>query len=93
MSQDPIADTRSKLDDLEQRIHAAKTSLGARGEINTEAQKDWRAMVEKHADIRRKLDARADHPNGVIEGISFDVDILRNSFEKWVAKVEGNFDK
>ena len=33
MSQDPIADTKTKLDDLEQRIHAAKSSLGARGEL------------------------------------------------------------
>ena len=93
MSQDPIADTKNKLDDLEQRIHAARSSLGARGDLNDEAQKDWTAMVEKHADIRRKLDARDDHPGGVIEGIQFDVDILRSSFEKWVAKVEDNFDK
>jgi hypothetical protein len=93
MSQDPIADTRSKLDDLGQRIHAARTSLGARGDIDDEAKKDWTAMIAKHADIRRKLDARDDHPTGVIEGINFDVDILRTSFEKWVAKVESNFDK
>lgn len=91
MSQDPIADTKSKLDELEQRINAAKASLGARGEINDEAQKDWKAMVETHADIRRKLDAREDHPAGVVEGIRFDVDILRHSFEQWMAKVEGNF--
>ena len=50
-------------------------------------------MVETHADIRRKLDARTDHPNGVMEGIRFDLDILRHSFEKWVAKVEGKFDE
>jgi len=93
MSQDPIAETRSKLDNLEQRIHAAKNSLGATGSINDEARKDWAAMIEKHADIRRKLDARPDHPNGFIEGIRFDVDILRAAFEKWVAKVEGKFDK
>jgi hypothetical protein len=93
MSQDSLAATRSKLDDLEQRIHAAKSSLGARGAINDEAQQDWNAMLEKHADIRRKLDARDDHPTGVIEGINFDVDILRTSLEKWVAKVEGNFAK
>ncbi len=93
MSQDPIADTRSKLDDLGQRIHAARTSLGARGDINDEAKKDWTAMIEKHADIRRKLDARDDHATGVIEGINFDVDILRTSFEKWMAQVEANFDK
>jgi hypothetical protein len=93
MSQDSIADTQSKLDDLEQRIHAARSSLGARGEISDEAEKDWKRMVEMHRDIRRKLDARPDHPAGVVEGIRFDVDILRTSFEKWVAKVEGKFDK
>lgn len=93
MSQDLIADTKSKLDDLEQRIHAAKSSLGARGELSTEAHGDWQKMVDAHADIRRKLDARPDHPLGVIEGIRFDVDILRTAFEKWVAKVEGKFDE
>jgi hypothetical protein len=93
MSQDPIVDTRNKLDDLGQRILAARSSLGARGEIGDEAERDWKMMLEKHSDIRRKLDARPDHPAGVVEGIRFDVDILRTSFEKWVAKVEGKFDK
>jgi hypothetical protein len=93
MSQDPIADTQSKLDDLEQRIHTARSSLGARGDIGGEAEKDWKRMVEMHSDIRRKLDARPDHPAGVVEGINFDVDILRTSFEKWVAKVEDQFGK
>jgi len=93
MSQDPIAATKSKLDDLEQRIHAAKSSLGARGDIDDEAQREWKAMVDKHAEIRRALDAHPDHPAGVAEGIRFDVDILRTSFETWVAKVERDFDK
>jgi hypothetical protein len=93
MSQDPITETKTKLDELEQRILTAKSSLGTRGEINDEAHNDWKSMLETHADIRRKLDARPDHPNGVLEGIRFDVDILRYSFEKWVAKVEGNFGK
>ena len=93
MSQDPIADTKTKLDELEQRILAARSSLGARGDIDDEAQRDWNAMVDKHADIRHKLDAHPDHPAGVVEGTRFDVDILRTSFEKWVAKVERTFDK
>ena len=93
MSQDQIADTKNKIDDLEQRIHAAKSSLGARGDLNDQAQKDWMAMVEKHGEIRRKFDARDDHPAGVIEGLYFDVDILRTSLDTWVAMVEGNFEK
>ena len=91
MNQDPFADTKSKLDELEQRINHAKTSLGARGDLGDEAEADWNKMIEMHSDIRRKLDARADHPVGVAEGLHFDVDILRTSFEKWVAKVEGKF--
>jgi hypothetical protein len=93
MSQDPIAVTKSKLDDLEQRIHSAKSSLGARGDLSDEAQREWKAMVDKHTDIRRALDAQPDHPAGVAEGVRFDVDILRTSFETWVAKVERDFDK
>lgn len=93
MTQDPVTETKSKLDDLGQRILTARKSLGARGEITDEAQKDWKAMVDKHADIRRKLDARPEHPNGVLEGLRFDVDILNHSFEKWVAKVEHGFGK
>jgi hypothetical protein len=93
MSQDPITDTKTKLDELEQRILAARSSLGARGDIDDEAQRDWKAMVDKHADIRRKLDAHPDHPAGIVQGARFDVDILRTSFETWVAKVERNFDK
>jgi hypothetical protein len=91
MSQDLIANTKSKLDELEQRINQAKSSLGARGDLGDEAEADWNKMVEMHSDIRRKLDARADHPAGVAEGLHFDVDILRTSFEKWVAKVEGKY--
>jgi len=93
MSQDLIADTKSKLDDLEQRIKAARVAPGATGELAIEAQKEWDKMVETHGDIRRKLDAQPDHPAGVVEGIRFDVDILRTAFEKWVAKVEGKFDE
>lgn len=93
MSQDPFVETKIKLDDLEQRINAARSSLGARKDLSDEAQKDWKKMIAMHSDIRRKLDARPDHPAGVIEGLRFDVDILRNSFENWVAKIEGSFDK
>jgi hypothetical protein len=85
-------DTKRKLQDLEQRIHAAKSSLGAKGEIVSEAQKDWDKMVETHADLRRKLDASGNQSGHALDGISLDIDVLRNSFERWMARVEGNFD-
>jgi len=89
---DTVEDTKRKLQELEQRIGAAKSSLGAKGEIVSEAQKDWDAMVETHADLRRKLEATGNQSGQALDGISLDVDVLRNSFEQWMARVEGNFD-
>ena len=87
-----VEDTKRRLQDLEQRIRAAKSSLGAKGEIVSEAQKDWDKMVETHADLRRKLDASGNQSAQALDGISLDIDVLRNAFERWMARVEGNFD-
>ena len=48
-------------------------------------------MVRTHTGISRRLEAARDNPTEVLEGIRFDIDILRHSFEKWMARVEGNF--
>ena len=88
-----VEDSKRKLQELEQRIRAAKSSLGAKGEIVSEAQKDWDAMVETHADLRRKLEAIGNQSGQALDGISLDIDILRNSFEQWMARVEGNFNE
>jgi len=87
-----VEDTKRKLQELEQRIRAAKSSLGAKSEIVSEAQKDWNAMVETHAAIQRKLDASGNQSDQALDGIRLDMDVLRNSFERWMARVEGNFD-
>jgi hypothetical protein len=86
-----VDDTKRKLQELEQRIRAAKSSLGAKGEIVSEAQKDWNAMVETHAAILRRLDASGNQSGQALDGIRLDIDVLRNSFERWMARVEGNF--
>ena len=87
-----VEDTKRKLQELEQRIRAARSSLGAKGEIVNEAQNDWNTMVETHADIRRKLDASGNQSGQALDGIRLDIDVLRNSFERWMAREEGNFD-
>jgi len=88
---DTVEDTKRKLQELEQRIRAAKSSLGAKGEIVSEAQKDWNAMVEAHAAIRRRLEASNNQSGQALDGVRLDIDVLRNSFERWMARVEGNF--
>jgi hypothetical protein len=94
MSQNPIVDdTKRKLSDLEQRIHAAKSSIGSHHEVAADAHKDWNDMVEKHAEISRKLQASDSQSNEFLEGLRYDIDILGHSFERWMARVEGNFTK
>ncbi len=81
-----------KLNELEQQIRAARGSLSAQ-QIANETHKDWEDMLASHAAISRKLDAADDHPAEVLEGIRLDVDVLCNSFERWMARVEGNYAK
>jgi hypothetical protein len=90
MSDKLIADAKSKLDDLEQRIQKAKGSIGG---LDDDAARAWKDMVDKHEDIRRKINAGGEHSPNAAEGIRYDVDILTSSFEKWVARVEGKFAK
>ncbi len=90
MSDDPIiAETKRKLSDLEQQIRAARSSLGPHKEIAAQAHKDWEDMVSTHAELARKLDA--DQSAAVAEGVRLDIDVLRHSFERWMARVEGNY--
>jgi hypothetical protein len=91
MSQDPIDDTKSKLAELEQRIKAARSSLGEDRPVASEAKQDWDRMVRAHADICRKLEG--DHSAEALENARLDIDVLRNSFERWMARVESRFHK
>ncbi len=94
MSQNPIVEeTRRKLDELDKKIKAAKSAPGASQEIASDAHKDWQDMVQSHAAISRKLDAAGDQSAEVLEGIRLDIDVLRHSFERWMARVEGSFAK
>ncbi len=94
MSQNPIVEeTRRKLDELEQRIRAARAAPGASEVLASNAHKDWQEMVDSHAAISRKLNSTDAQSADVLEGIRLDVDVLRHSFERWMARVEGTFAK
>ena len=85
MIQDPIVeDAKRKLDELEQKIHTARSLR----EIAGQAHEDWQPMVRTHTGISRKLEAAKDNPAEVLVGIRFDIDILGHSFEKWMARVK-----
>lgn len=92
MSQKEIMDeTKAKLEDLEQRIRAARLGPNATEQLVSQAHKDWDDMVRAHADISRRFDAADNHSAEALEGIRLDIDVLRNSFERWMSRVEGKF--
>jgi hypothetical protein len=88
MSDSTIEETRRKLDDLEQQIKAAKSSVPSET-LAAQAQADWDNMVASHAEISRRL--AADQSSAVVEGARLDIDVLRNSFERWMSRVESNY--
>ena len=92
MSQNPtVEETKRKLAELEQKIRAAKELKGTNERIAEDARRDWEQMLQTHADIRRKLDFSGEQGPEVLEGLQFAIDILRDSFERWMARVEGSF--
>ncbi len=94
MSQNPtVEETKRKLAELEQKIRAAEELKGASDKIAENAQKDWEQMLQTHADIRRKLDSAGEQAPEILEGLQFAIDILRDSFERWMARAEGDFAK
>jgi hypothetical protein len=84
-----LQEAKRKLDELEQRIQVARTQYGA----VSEADQEWQDMVRAHTEMQRKFEAAKDRPSEDLESMHLDVDILRNSFERWMARVERNFTK
>ena len=76
-------------DELEQRIKAARAQYGA----VCETDKDWQDMVSAHTEMQRKLDAAKDHSAEALESLRFDIDILRHSFERWMARIDRKFEQ
>ncbi len=88
MSESTIDDTKRQLDELERRIKAAKSSVPSET-LAAQARADWDNMVSSHAEISRRLEA--DQSSAVVAGARLDIDVLRNSFERWMSRVESNY--
>ncbi len=94
MSQNPIVEeTRRKLDELEQKIKAAR-AVARR--LAGDRRRGAQGLAGDGREPRRhppQARAAGDQPAEVLEGIRLDIDVLRHSFERWMARVEGNFAK
>ena len=88
MTNDPTL-VKIEADDLEQRIQAARARYGA----VCDADKDWQDMVRAHTEMQRKLGAAKDHSAEALESLRFDIDLLRNSFERWMARIDKKFEQ
>jgi hypothetical protein len=92
MSPNPIIDdTRRQLSELEAQIRAARTAPDATQRMAGKVHKDWEDMLRAHDAIRERLDAATNATPQIVEGLRLDVDALRHSFARWMARVESGY--
>jgi hypothetical protein len=82
-----LEDAKRKLGELEQKLQAARAQYG----VVSKADQDWDDMVRAHTEMQGRLDEAQDHSAEDLETLHLDADILRSSFEKWMARTEKNF--
>jgi hypothetical protein len=81
------ADITNQIDELGQRIHAARAGCETRG-LSPEAETDWQAMVARHEQIRSRLTSSHDAGNDIVESARMDIETLSNSIGRWIERIE-----
>lgn len=85
----PVA--RQALDQLDQAIADRRRALAYQASRNRQTDDDWEEMVRAHRALQVKLEATGTMTDQLIEGLRFDLDILRHAFRRWVFRVDGSF--
>ena len=49
---------------------------------------DWDTMIRAHQSIQRNIESTGTLKDQLIEGLRFDLDILKHAFGRWVFRVE-----
>ena len=52
---------------------------------------DWNKMLRLHQDKQRRAEQSASFMVQIIEGLRFDLDILRHAFGRWALRVDRSF--
>jgi hypothetical protein len=75
------------LDWLGQAIIDRRRRLAHQASVSRQTEGDWEEMLRAHRDCNWRSNRR----ERLIEGLRFDLDILRHAFRRWVFRVDGSF--
>jgi chromosome segregation ATPase len=83
---------QQSLQDLDARIEERKKALAAaRGALDNPLQSEWDQMLRRHAEIRRRLEDGKAKGSEAGAKLREDIDVLRHSFFRWVARVDDRY--
>jgi hypothetical protein len=49
---------------------------------------EWDDMITAHRETQRQLEKSDEFLGQIVEGLRFDIDILRHAFSRWVAQID-----
>jgi hypothetical protein len=90
MSED-TNDVGGRLAELEARIAERKKAMQTNAALTGDLRGEWDDMMRQHAEIRRQLQLGLKDGSQAKARLVEDVDILRHSFFRWVARVDDHY--
>lgn len=82
---------RQTLKALEKSIEDKRIALGTHAAEAERLNREWEKMLRKHRKIQQELQATGSMTSLVLEGLSFDLDVLKHAFRKWIFRIDHKF--
>ncbi len=82
---------RKTLDALSKAIQDRRIALTHHAAASSQADSDWEEMLRAHREVRLRLETTGGLTGQLIEGLRFDIDVLKHAFRKWMLRTDRNF--
>lgn len=79
------------LDRLGQTIADRRRTLAHQASGSRQTEGDWEEMVRTHQALQLEVESTGTMADQLIEGLRFDLDILKHAFRRWVFRVDRSF--
>ena len=90
---DDIAEFRQSLADLGKRIDAKVEELRTQGVLHGASRQEAAEFQIEHSRVVNKIGERRSLAGVIADEVTTDVEILKHSFERWVARVDKGSEK
>lgn len=82
---------RHTLKALEKSIEDKRVSLITHAAEAERLNKAWELTLHRHRIVEREIKATGNTTQLILEGLSFDLDVLKHAFQRWMYRVDRNF--